>query len=639
MAWKMLFAILLLLSAAKTGYLAPESENSVEDVQIEPGAIYGDEKFAYKSPVIDAEKFYFADHFDDVEASRKRWVLSQAKKNDIADEIAKYDGIWNWESPQRIFWANDLGLVLKSKAKHAAIAAPFRQPFDFKSNKPLVVQYELTLQEGQDCGGSYLKLLSAGKGTEQLNRFNDKTPYTIMFGPDKCGNNLKMHFIFRHVNPLNGNITEKHCKKPNARLGVPFTDKLPHLYQLVVRPDNSFEIRLDHKIIKEGSLLTDFVPPVNPPAEIDDPNDHKPESWDERKKIPDPNAHKPEDWDEDAPPHLPDTDAVMPNGWLEDEPDMIFDPTAIEPEDWNSEIDGEWEAPLVENPVCKKAPGCGKWKAPLIPNPNYKGKWSAPMIENPNNQGKWAPRKIANPDFFEDLKPFQMTPINAVGLELWSMSSDILFDNLIITDDVELARDFAANSFDIKRLYIDRESFGNKVVELARANRAIWGIVIVAIAVPVAITIFCKFGLGPSRVAAAKKAAAAAAKKTDDPQPDDDLGAEEEEKLEKGKKEEEKKEEEEEEEKEENKEEKKEEEKDDEKEMKDCEEEEDDEEKDDEEKTDERAAGDTNKESTPLSASPKKNQKSYLDNNEDEEDTLKNKEPTPKKRKRKALKE
>jgi len=60
-------------------------------------------------------------------------------------------------------------------------------------------------------------------------------------------------------------------------LEEPFKDKLPHLYQLVVRPDNSFEIRVDHKIINEGSLLTDFKPPVNPPAEIDDPNDRKPD--------------------------------------------------------------------------------------------------------------------------------------------------------------------------------------------------------------------------------------------------------------------------------------------------------------------------------------------------------------------------
>lgn len=191
----------------------------------------------------------------------------------------------------------------------------------------------------------------------------------------------------------------------------PFKDKLPHLYQLVVRPDNSFEIRLDHKIINEGSLLTDFKPAVNPPAQIDDPTDKKPADWDEREKIPDPSAQKPDDWNDDVPPQIPDVNAVMPDGWLEDEPDMIADPTAVKPDDWDTEIDGEWEAPLVDNPVCEKVAGCGKWKAPLIPNPEYKGKWRAPMIENPNYQGKWAPRKIDNPHFFEDLTPFKMTPI------------------------------------------------------------------------------------------------------------------------------------------------------------------------------------------------------------------------------------
>lgn len=36
--------------------------------------------------------------------------------------------------------------MLKSKAKHAAISSRLRKPFDFKSEKPLVVQYEVTMQ-------------------------------------------------------------------------------------------------------------------------------------------------------------------------------------------------------------------------------------------------------------------------------------------------------------------------------------------------------------------------------------------------------------------------------------------------------------------------------------------------------------
>lgn len=56
---------------------------------------------------------------------------------------------------------------MKSKAKHAAISSRLNKPFVF-SSKPFVVQYEVTLQEGQECGGSYIKLLSSGKETTDL---------------------------------------------------------------------------------------------------------------------------------------------------------------------------------------------------------------------------------------------------------------------------------------------------------------------------------------------------------------------------------------------------------------------------------------------------------------------------------------
>lgn len=65
---------------------------------------------------------------------------------------------------------------------------------------------------------------------------------------------------------------------------------------LVLKPDNTFEVLIDQAEVSNGSLLEDMVPPVNPPQEIEDPNDKKPEDWDERAKIPDPNAVKPDDW-------------------------------------------------------------------------------------------------------------------------------------------------------------------------------------------------------------------------------------------------------------------------------------------------------------------------------------------------------
>lgn len=462
---------------------------------------------SYESPYADPTKYYFADHFDDQEQFASNWIKSQAKKDDTADEIAKYDGEWDVELPKRPLLPKDLGLVLKSKAKHAAIASRLNRPFVF-SDKPLIVQYEVNLQDGQECGGSYIKLLSSGKETTDLKQFRDKTPYTIMFGPDKCGNDIKLHFIFRHVNPVNGTITEKHCRKAKDRLDDPFKDKQPHLYQLVVRPDNTYVIRVDHKIINEGSLFTEFTPPVNPPKEIDDPSDFKPENWDEREKIPDPDAKKPEDWNEDEPPQIPDPSASKPEGWLDDVEEMIPDPNAEKPSDWDVEMDGEWEAPLISNPACEKAVGCGLWKAPMISNPNYKGKWRAPLIDNPNYQGKWAPRRIPNPDFFEDQNPFKMTTIAAIGIELWSMSSDILFDNLIIVDDESLANDWAAQTYDLKRKLIDREAetVVSRVMKFANENPWMWAVLVVVVGLPLAIFIYLACSKStPSPTARSKK--------------------------------------------------------------------------------------------------------------------------------------
>ncbi len=59
-------------------------------------------------------------------------------------------------------------------------------------------------------------------------------------------------------------------------------------------------------------------------------------------------------------------------------------------------------------------------------------------------QGKWAPRKIDNPAYFEDATPFfNFSPISAIGYELWSMSEDIYFDNIIICSELAIANNYA----------------------------------------------------------------------------------------------------------------------------------------------------------------------------------------------------
>lgn len=136
----------------------------------------------------DRSAVYFFENFDDPDIAKKNWVVSKAQKED--QQGSKYDGVWDFQLPQRVIFGNDRSLVLKSKAKHAAISAKLIKPFEF-TTKPLFVQYEVNFQNGMDCGGAYIKLLSDSSSLD-LAKFTDKTPYTIMFGPDKCGNDYKV---------------------------------------------------------------------------------------------------------------------------------------------------------------------------------------------------------------------------------------------------------------------------------------------------------------------------------------------------------------------------------------------------------------------------------------------------------------
>lgn len=284
-----------------------------------------------------------------------------------------------------------------------------------------------------------------------------------MFGPDKCGSTNKVHFIIRRKNPKTGEYEEKHLKNtPMARL-----NNLTNLYTLIIHPNQDFEIRINGEVAKAGNLLTEGVmfPPLSPPKEIDDPEDKKPEDWVDDVYIPDPEqATKPEDWDEDAPAKIPDPEAKKPEDWEEDTPLYIPDPEATKPEDWDDEEDGEFVAPEIPNPACESH-GCGPWKAPEIPNPAYKGKWVQPTIPNPAYKGEWSPRKIPNPDYYEDLRPSDLEPIGGLGIEIWTMQKDILFDNFFISHSVEEA-EFVGNQTYIRKLMIEQQEEAQKNKEI-----------------------------------------------------------------------------------------------------------------------------------------------------------------------------
>jgi len=408
--------------------------------------------FQLISPSDDATILYesFDEPFDG------RWIVS---------EKDEYQGVWKHSKSEG---HEDYGLLVSEKARKYAIVKELDKPLSLKDGT-VVLQYEVRLQEGLECGGAYLKYLRPQEAGWIAKEFDNDSPYAIMFGPDKCGATNKVHFILKHKNPKSGEYIEHHLKFPPT---VP-SDKLTHLYTAILKPDNELQILIDGEEKKKANFLAadDFEPPLVPAETIPDPDDKKPEDWDEREKIPDPDAKKPEDWDENASMEIEDEEAVKPEGWLDDEPEEIDDPEATKPEDWDDEEDGLWEAPKIDNPKCETSPGCGEWKRPMKKNPAYKGKWHAPLIDNPNYKGIWKRKDIPNPNYFELDKP-DFEPIAAIGIEIWTMQDGILFDNILISKDEKVAESYRETTWKPK-FEVEKEK--QKAEEVAAGSDGLAG--------------------------------------------------------------------------------------------------------------------------------------------------------------------
>lgn len=363
--------------------------------------------------------FHFESFQDD--SYKEQWQITS---------LPNYTGKWELretKEPQAI--PHEKMMFMSSESSYYGLSTKFNSPLDLK-DQTLVVQYEVRIEDSFDCGGAYIKLFG-NENFDSPATMSNETRYVIMFGPDKCGDTNKVHFIFRHLE-RDGTYEEKHMNEPPTIKD----DKISHIYTLIVRPDNSFEVLIDGSSSKSGNLLNDFTPSVNPPKTIDDPTDRKPDDWVDEEMMDDENAVKPDDWDESQPEYIPDPEKKdPPEGWLTDEPRFIPDPEAKQPEDWDVDVYGEWEAPTIANPKCSSAPGCGEYEPPMIYNEKYKGKWEAPQIPNPNYKGPWEPRQIPNPDYYEDPDPHNFRPIYGAGFELWMVNKNIGISNVYIGTD------------------------------------------------------------------------------------------------------------------------------------------------------------------------------------------------------------
>ncbi|CAK9152910.1 unnamed protein product [Ilex paraguariensis] len=333
--------------------------------------------------VVSADVF-FEERFED--GWEKWWVISDWKKHE------NRAGKWNYTSGR---WSGDpvdKGIQTSEDNRFYAISAEF--PEFSNKDKTLVFQFSVKHEQKLDCGGGYMKLLS---GKVDQKKFGGGTPYSIMFGPDICGESTKkVHAIVSY----NGSNYFLKKDVPCA------TDRLTHVYTFILKPDATYTILIDNVEKRYGSLYSDWK--ILPPKKIKDPKAKKPDDWDDQEYIPDPEDKKPEGYD-DIPVEIPDTDAKKP-------------------EDWDDEEDGEWTPPKTVNPKYK-----GPWKQKTIKNPNYMGEWKAPMIDNP--------------DFKDDPDIYVYHHLRYVGIELWQVKSGTLFDNVLVCDDPEYAKQLAEDTW------------------------------------------------------------------------------------------------------------------------------------------------------------------------------------------------
>uniref|UniRef100_A0A8C5R4J8 Calreticulin n=1 Tax=Leptobrachium leishanense TaxID=445787 RepID=A0A8C5R4J8_9ANUR len=318
---------------------------------------------------------YFREQFEDEDEWQKRWIESK-NRSDYGKFLLNAGNFYG--DPQK-----DKGIQTIQDWKFYALSARF-EPFS-NEGQTLVIQYTVKHEQGIDCGGGYVKLFPADLEQLQMNR---ESHYYIMFGPDICGTiHEKVHVIFHYKGKhhlIKKNITCVH-------------DELTHLYTLILRPNNTYEVKIDNESAANGTLEDDWD--FLPPKKIIDLNATKPLDWDDRERIVDPDDRRPDDWEET---------------------ELKQDPDSKMPVDWDSNMDGEWEPPM-------------------IPNPKYKGIWKPQIIDNPKYKGDWVRPETDNPDHMSDPTIYKYKNIGVIGLDLWQVKSGTIFDNFLITNNETFA--------------------------------------------------------------------------------------------------------------------------------------------------------------------------------------------------------
>ncbi|KAB0406628.1 hypothetical protein E2I00_018631, partial [Balaenoptera physalus] len=148
--------------------------------------------------------------------------------------------------------------------------------------------------------------------------------------PDICGFDVKkVHVILHFKNQYHSNKKSIRCK----------VDGFTHLYTLILRPDLTYEVKIDGQSIESGSIEYDW-------------------QLTSLKKMEKASAES-EDWDQAA--------EGKSQAWKK----HFLDASASTPSDWNSELDGDRQAPMLQKPPHQK-----------MKNTNYLTEYDLSEFEN-----------------------------------------------------------------------------------------------------------------------------------------------------------------------------------------------------------------------------------------------------------------
>ena len=138
-----------------------------------------------------------------------------------------------------------MGLMTTEDRKYYSISADMNKTFS-NEGKNLIISYTLKMERDIGEGGAFIKILPEGLDQEQ---FTSDDTYDILFG----ANIVKRLSARIRLNIRRG---DKYWEM-NDTIICPL-DELTHMYTLIIRPDCTYEIRIDGNHSSTGRFKDNF---------------------------------------------------------------------------------------------------------------------------------------------------------------------------------------------------------------------------------------------------------------------------------------------------------------------------------------------------------------------------------------------